>query len=99
MRTKILMVLALVVSISITAQTKKWTLQECVNHAIENNITVKQGENSLLLNEQDIKAAKGAFLPSFTRFSANSTPKLICFGTIYGIGSHAKAPAAVFPAS
>ena len=39
MRTKILLVLVLLVSISINAQTKKWTLQECVSHAIENNIT------------------------------------------------------------
>nr|WP_158231415.1 TolC family protein [Gaetbulibacter sp. 4G1] len=46
------------------AQQKKWTLQECVAHAIENNISVKQTENTLLLNEQDIVAAKGQFLPS-----------------------------------
>ena len=64
MKTKFLLVLVLLVSISINAQTKQWTLQECVNHAIENNITVKQGENSLLINEENIKAAKGAFLPS-----------------------------------
>jgi len=64
MKTKFLLVLVLLVSISINAQTKKWTLQECVNHAIENNITVKQAENSLLINEENIKAAKGAFLPS-----------------------------------
>ena len=64
MKTKFLLVLVLLVSISINAQTKQWTLQECVNQAIENNITVKQGENSLLINEENIKAAKGAFLPS-----------------------------------
>ncbi|PHR70445.1 MAG: transporter [Lutibacter sp.] len=64
MRTKILMVLALVISISVTAQTKKWTLQECVNHAIENNISIKRGQNSLLILDEDNKAAKGAFLPS-----------------------------------
>lgn len=46
------------------AQQKKWTLQECVNHALENNISVKQGENTLLLNDQDIIASKGQFLPS-----------------------------------
>jgi outer membrane protein len=45
-------------------QTKTWTLQECVTHALENNITVKQAKNSLLINEQDIKASKGNFLPS-----------------------------------
>ena len=43
---------------------KKWTLRECVSHALENNISVKQGENTLLLNDQDVKAAKGQFLPS-----------------------------------
>jgi outer membrane protein len=53
------------VSLSLSAQNKVWTLQECVDYALENNITVKQGENTLLINEQDIKAAKGNFLPSF----------------------------------
>ncbi len=49
--------------ITIYAQNKKWTLEECVNHALENNITVKKGENSLLSMEQDIIASKGNFLP------------------------------------
>ena len=52
-------------SISAFAQ-KKWTLQECVAHALENNITVKQGENTLLSNDQDIIAAKGNFYPNFS---------------------------------
>ncbi len=46
------------------SQTKKWTLQECVNHALEHNISVKQSENRLLSGEQDVIAAKGQFLPS-----------------------------------
>ena len=29
---------------------KKWTLKECVDHVIENNISVKQVKNNLLLN-------------------------------------------------
>lgn len=64
MRTRILMIFAFVTAITVNAQTKKWTLQECVDHAIENNITVKQGENNILIGEQDVKAAKSAFLPS-----------------------------------
>ena len=43
---------------------KKWNLQECVTHALENNISVRQTENSLLTNDQDIIAAKGNFLPA-----------------------------------
>lgn len=50
-------------TISMFAQ-KKWTLKECVDHALENNITIKQTENTLLSNDQDIKAAKGNFLPT-----------------------------------
>lgn len=46
------------------SQNKVWTLQECVTYALENNIQVKQGENTLLTNEQDILGAKGNFLPS-----------------------------------
>ena len=64
MRTKILMVLTLVISISVTAQTKKWTLQECVNHAIENNISVKQTSLDTDLAKEDILSAKGNFLPN-----------------------------------
>ncbi len=55
--------IALLVGLSVSAQ-KKWTLQECVNHALENNITVRQGQNTILINEQDVVAAKGNFLPS-----------------------------------
>ncbi|GGD19308.1 TolC family protein [Hyunsoonleella pacifica] len=52
------------VGISVFSQQKKWTLLECVNYALENNITVSQNENSILLNEQDVIEAKGQFLPS-----------------------------------
>jgi len=53
----------ILLSIISFAQEKKWTLEECVNHALENNITVKQGQNVLQSNEQDIIGAKGQFLP------------------------------------
>ncbi len=45
-------------------QNKKWTLEECLTYALENNITVKQGVNVLLSNDQDVIANKGSFLPS-----------------------------------
>ncbi|MFD0842457.1 TolC family protein [Flaviramulus multivorans] len=61
----ILVACLILAGVSSFAQQKTWTLQECVNHALENNITVKQGENTLLINEQDIIAARGQFLPSF----------------------------------
>ena len=56
--------LTIFINISAFSQEKKWSLQECVSYALENNITIKKGENTLFINEQDIIAAKGSFLPS-----------------------------------
>ncbi len=58
----------LLVGLSASAQQKKWSLQECVDYALENNITILQGENSILNNEQNIDASKGQFLPSVSGF-------------------------------
>ena len=57
------LILILLVSFSVNGQ-KKWSLEDCVYHALENNITVKQGQNTLLSNDQDIIAAKANFYPS-----------------------------------
>lgn len=46
------------------AQTKKWTLKECVIYALENNISIKQSELNLELADIDKLTAQGAFLPS-----------------------------------
>lgn len=73
MKNPFLFLVFMILCISVSAQQKKWTLQECVSHALENNITVKQSENTLLSNEQDIIAAKGQFLPSV---SANASQGL-----------------------
>jgi len=64
MRTKIVTTLALLFFITINAQDKKWTLQECVEYALENNISIKQQELSTDLLAEDIITAKGNFYPS-----------------------------------
>lgn len=58
------------ISALISAQEKKWTLQECVNYALENNISIQQSELNVLQGEIDKKDAFGNFLPSFNA-SAN----------------------------
>lgn len=45
-------------------EVKKWTLRECVDYAIENNISVKQSENSIALAEIDKRSAIGNFIPN-----------------------------------
>ncbi|MFN8273938.1 MAG: TolC family protein [Flavobacteriaceae bacterium] len=58
----------------VTAQTteKKWTLQECVQYALEHNITIKQSELDQQLAEIDHKSAVGNFLPSFNASARHS---------------------------
>lgn len=68
----LLILFCFTVTFSTYAQ-KKWTLQECVSHALEHNISVQQSENSLLTNDQDIIAAKGNFLPAL---GANGSQRL-----------------------
>ncbi|GAB1857881.1 TolC family protein [Flavobacteriaceae bacterium MHTCC 0001] len=60
------------VGLSVFSQQKKWTLQECVNYALEHNITVSRNENSVLSNEQDVIAARGQFLPSVSGNASHS---------------------------
>ncbi|MBD3582397.1 TolC family protein [Flavobacterium selenitireducens] len=52
------------VSVSFAQQGKKWTLKECVEYALKNNIQIKQSELDLQLSAIDKKDAIGAFLPS-----------------------------------
>ncbi len=53
----------LILSIAVTAQPKKWTLLECVNHALTHNISIARNENTILINSQNVVEAKGRFLP------------------------------------
>lgn len=54
------------------SQAKKWTLKECVVHALENNISVKQSELDIELAEITKSEAIGNFLPSLNGFASNS---------------------------
>ena len=60
----LILILSVLILADVNAQ-RKWSLEECVTHAIENNISVRQANNALLSNDQDIIAAKGNFLPFF----------------------------------
>lgn len=66
MKTKIVMAVALLVGLSTMGQSKKWTLEQCVSQALENNIQLKKGALSLDLQGKDIETAKANFLPSVT---------------------------------
>jgi outer membrane protein len=59
-------------SITSFAQTKKWTLKECINHAIKNNISIKQSELDLQTTAISKKDAIGNFLPSLNASGSHS---------------------------
>lgn len=67
-KNNVLLAFVLLLGFSSLAQTKKWTIQECVEYALKNNITIKQSELDVRLADIEKKAAIGNFLPT-----ANST--------------------------
>ena len=54
------------------AQSRKWTLQECVNYAIQNNISIKQSELDTKTALIDKRGALGSFLPSLNANASHS---------------------------
>jgi len=61
--------------LSTKAQQKKWTLRECVEYALENNITIKQSALNIEAAEIDKLAALGNFVPTIntsTSLSSNT---------------------------
>ncbi|ARV06919.1 transporter [Polaribacter sp. SA4-10] len=63
MKTKILLVIVVLTSITTFSQ-KQWTLRECVDQALEKNISIQQNKLSLELAKKDVDIAKGNFLPN-----------------------------------
>ena len=60
----IIITLLTVVAMTAVGQTKKWTLQECIDYAVENNIALRQSRNAHLAGLEDTYQAKAAMFPS-----------------------------------
>ncbi|WP_318344011.1 TolC family protein [Flagellimonas baculiformis] len=79
-----------------TAQMRKWTLQECVEYAVEHNLTIEQFELDLENAKIDKSDALGNFLPSLsgsasassnTGFSINPTNNLPTNSTAFNVNA------------
>jgi outer membrane protein len=66
------LVFILLFSLTFQAQTKKWTLDECVKYAIDNNISIKQTELDSRTASIDKKGAVGNFIPSLNSNASHS---------------------------
>lgn len=85
----LLSIIGLGVLSSLSAQdTKVWTLRECVDYAVENNISVKQSELDKKISEEDVKAAKWNFAPNLNASASQN----FNFGSSIGV-SGARIPA------
>ncbi|CAD0006133.1 transporter [Flavobacterium chungangense] len=58
--------------LSAQAQTKQWTLEECVRYALDNNITIKLSELDVKNAAIDKKDAFGNYLPSVNGSASHS---------------------------
>ena len=63
MKTKLILFVALLISDATFSQ-KEWTLKECVDQALERNISIQQNKLSLELAKKDVDISKGNFLPN-----------------------------------
>ena len=52
-------------AVQLSAQ-KKWTLQDCIDYAMENNITLKKSQLQKQSASEDLKGAKAALLPTLS---------------------------------
>jgi len=73
--------LFLLLCFSASAQEKGWTIEECVAHALENNITVKQTQLDALIAEENITTARANFLPTVS----GSAVQNFNFGSFIGV--------------
>ncbi|MDO9260779.1 MAG: TolC family protein, partial [Flavobacteriaceae bacterium] len=55
-----------------SAQQKIWSLEEAVNYALTNNLSIKQAELTTDLKNEDIISAKGNRLPTLSANSSES---------------------------
>ena len=64
MKKSVLLIFAFLFAITTQAQEKKWSLQECVAYALENNISIKQSALDIEAEEINRLDAIGNFIPS-----------------------------------
>lgn len=96
MKNSITIVLLLFAVTFSSAQVRKWTLEECVTYAVENNLTVEQFELDLENAQIDKSDAVGNFLPNLnastsvssnTGFSINPTNNLPTNSTAFNVNA------------
>ncbi len=72
MRKSIILLLLALVQLQGAAQTKVWTLRDCIDHALEHNINVRQSALNVQQKEIDLNTAQGRRLPGVSASGSES---------------------------
>ena len=64
--------LTLMLTASVSAQTKLWTLQECIDYAMQHNITLQRARLQLQSAKEDVSQSKAALLPSLNASTSHN---------------------------
>ncbi|HRR48706.1 MAG TPA: TolC family protein, partial [Bacteroidales bacterium] len=57
---------------SYSQENKKWTLRECIDYALSNNVSIKSAEISVKSSLEDLQQAKASMLPSLSLSSSQN---------------------------
>lgn len=60
-----MILMAAIVAMSVSAQ-EKWTMKDCIDYAMQNNITLKKSKLQRQSAAEDVKQSKAALLPSLS---------------------------------
>lgn len=58
--------LALLMLLPVTVEAREWTLQDCINYALQNNISLQKSRIQHLSAMEDVKQSKAELLPSLS---------------------------------
>ena len=67
-----LMSVAVLLASVMTAQTKQWTLQECLDYAMQHNITLQRAKLQMQSAKEDVSQSKAALLPSLNASTSHN---------------------------
>ncbi len=64
--TRFLLLALLAPAVTLSAQTRVWSLQDCIDYAMENNIQLRQSRNAYASGLEDTEQARAALFPSLS---------------------------------
>ena len=63
---KLFMIALLASSLPLHGWAKQWTLKDCIDYAIQNNISLQKTRLQMLSTKEDVKQAQAELLPSLS---------------------------------